>query len=47
MAFIFYGDNVADLYLKRRNINLASIDFDMPVIYKLPRLTARGRKAGG
>src|SRR3954451_22159393 len=38
-------DYVSDLYLERRNVDLASIYFDVPVIHKLTRLPARCRKS--
>src|SRR5258705_3089682 len=40
-----YRDDVSDLYLERRNVDLASVYFDVPVIHKLPRLPARCRKS--
>ncbi len=44
MALVFYGNDVADLDLERRDIDLASVDLDMSVIDKLACLTARSRK---
>src|SRR5215470_4030042 len=46
LALFFNRHDIADLHLERRYIDLASIDENMSVIYKLAGLAARGRKTG-
>jgi hypothetical protein len=41
----FYRNDIAGFDLKRRNINLSPVDFDMSVIDKLTSLPARSRKS--
>src|ERR1044072_8069210 len=44
-ARLLNGDGVAGLDLKRRNIDLAPVDLDMPVVDELARLAPRGGEA--
>src|SRR5687767_9957690 len=44
-APVLDGHGVTDLDLERRDIHLASVHFDMSVIYKLACLAPRRRKA--
>src|SRR5690606_35397678 len=44
-ALLFHRDDIANLYLERRNVHFPPVHEDMSVIDDLPCLPARGRKS--